>query len=214
MRDFPIFTTDYGVASLVLKEIPYKSEAYICIRDVQPEGFQEHLKECVGFCTMAGAEHIYATGHEALEAYPHYTTVVEMCANIQVDPAELAQLFPVTEQTVKRWREIYNQRMRAVHNSGTLESRDEKRILESGGAYFVHTDGQLLGIGWLQDNKILAIASAVPGEGKRVLQTLMSLCDGETVYLEVASTNLRAVRLYEKMGFIATKEVSQWYKIG
>ena len=26
MRDFPIFTTDYGVASLILKEIPYKKE--------------------------------------------------------------------------------------------------------------------------------------------------------------------------------------------
>lgn len=214
MRDFPIFTTDYGVASLVLKEIPYKNEAYICIRDVQPDGLDELLKECISFCRMAGADRVYASGHDALDAYPHYTTVVEMCVNIQVAPDDMAQLFPVTEQTVKRWREIYNQRMRHVHNSGTLEARDEKRILESGGAYFVHMDGMLMGIGWIQDKRLLAIASVIPGGGERVLKTLLSLCDEETIYLEVASTNLRAVRLYEKMGFIPTKEVSRWYIVG
>lgn len=214
MRDFPIFTTDYGVASLVLKEIPYKKEAYICIRDVQPDGFEEHLKECVGFCKMAGAERIYAAGHDLLNAYPYYTTVVEMCSGTYEKSGDMAQLFPVTDQTVTRWREIYNRRMKGVHNSGTLEGRDEKKILESGGAYFVHREGELLGIGWVQDNKILAIATVVPGKGSVVLQTLLSLCDGERVSLEVASTNLRAVHLYEKRGFLATKEVSRWYKVG
>ena len=32
MKDFPMFTTEYGIASLVLKEIPYKKEAYIMLR--------------------------------------------------------------------------------------------------------------------------------------------------------------------------------------
>lgn len=214
MRDFPIFTTDYGVASLVLKEIPYKKEAYICIRDVQPNGFDAHLRECVGFCKMAGAENIYATGHDELKGYPHYTTVMEMCASGDAQSEDIAQLFPVTGQTVKHWREIYNQRMREVHNSGTLESRDEKRILESGGAYFVHEDESLLGIGWLQDHKVLAMASVVPGTGERVLRTLMSIYTGESVRLEVATTNLKAVRLYEKMGFVPVKEVSSWYCVG
>ena len=45
MRDFPFFTTEYGVSSLVLKEIPYRSEAYIRILDAQPEHFREHLQE-------------------------------------------------------------------------------------------------------------------------------------------------------------------------
>ena len=57
-------------------------------------------------------------------------------------------------------------------------------------------------------------ASVIPGGGERVLKTLLSLCDEDTIYLEVASTNLRAVRLYEKMGFIPTKEVSRWYIVG
>ena len=36
MRDFPFFTTEYGVSSLSLKEVPYRQEAYIRIREVQP----------------------------------------------------------------------------------------------------------------------------------------------------------------------------------
>lgn len=213
MRDFPLFTTDFGVASLILKEIPYKKEAYICIRDVQPGEFAAHLKECVAFCTMAGAERIYATGHEMLEGYPLYTSVIEMRGKPESDPHELMQLFPVTEQTVGRWREIYNQKMKNVDNAGTLERRDETRILKSSGAYFVHNQGMLLGIGWMEDNKLLAIASVVPGAGQRVAQALFSLCDMERITLEVASTNIRALRLYEKMGFIPVREISRWYRV-
>ena len=45
------------------------------------------------------------------------------------------------------------------------------------------------------------------------MNTLMSLIEGERMKLEVASTNERAIRLYEKMGFIPVKEISRWYKI-
>ena len=213
MRDFPFFTTDYGVASLLLKEIPYKKQAYICIRDVQNDRLEQHLQECVGFCKMAGAEKIYATGHEELDRYPLYTSVLKMRGQVNIIPEELAQLFPVTEQTVGRWRELHNQKMRDVDNAGTLEKRDEKRILESGGAYFIHENGKLLGIGWLDKNNILAIAGVVAGAGERIMKTMLSLRESETVTLEVASTNLRAVRLYEKLGFVAVEEISRWHQV-
>ena len=29
MRNIPVFTTEFGVASLILKEIPYKGTAYV-----------------------------------------------------------------------------------------------------------------------------------------------------------------------------------------
>lgn len=213
MKDFPIFTTDYGVSSLVLKEIPYKNQAYIRIRDVQPGFFKEHLKECVDFCRMAGAEHIFAAGSEELERYPLYTSVLEMRGTAWVEREKLASLFPVTEPTVARWRSLYNERMTDVDNSGTLESRDEKQIVESGGAYFVHRDGTLLGIGWLDDCKLLAMASAQKGAGETVMHTLMSLVEGDQMTLEVASTNERAIRLYEKLGFLKTAEITRWYRI-
>ena len=211
MRDFPIFTTDYGVSSLTLREIPYGKQAYICIRDVQPEFFAEHLRECVSFCVMAGAERIYAAGHLRLEEYPLHTAVTEMRMDAHSDAQKMASLFPVTKETAGRWRQVYNEKMRGVDNARTLEARDEKQLEESSGTYFVHDNGTLLGIGWLEDHKILAVAAAQPGAGERVMHTLFSMLEGETVTLEVASTNSRAIRLYERMGFVATREISRWY---
>ncbi len=213
MRDFPVFTTEFGVSSLVLKEIPYKKEAYIHIQDFQKPFFREHLEECVSFCRMAGAERIYAAGAEELTDFPLYTSVYEMRGTAWTDPALQQNLFPVTEATVARWREIYNKAMSAVDNSGTLEARDEKKILESTGAYFVHKDGELLGIGWLEEGRLLTVAAVQKGAGERVMHTLMSLVEGAPMTLEVASTNARAIRLYEKLGFLKTAEISRWHQV-
>ena len=214
MRDFPIFTTEYGVSSLVLKEISYRNEAYIHIRDCQEAYFAEHLAECVSFCRMCGAERIYAEGNDKLDQYPLYTAVLEMRGKARSEEEKLASLFPVTEATVAQWRNIYNKGMRTVDNAGTLESRDEKRILESGSAYFVHRSGELLGIFWLDGNKLLAIAAVQKGAGETVMHTMMSLREGEPMTLEVASTNTRAIRLYEKTGFLQTAELCRWYQVG
>jgi GNAT superfamily N-acetyltransferase len=206
-----MFDTPYGIASLVLKEIPYKGIAYIILREVWDA--EKLLEECVSFCRICGAEVICAAGHDSLERYPLYTTVLEMRGEATVDRSSLKSLFPVTEATVSRWREIYNEKMRTIDNAATMTAFDEKRIVSSGGAYFVHEQGELLGIGWLDDTELLAIAAAKPGAGTAVMNTLMSLVEGAQMHLEVASTNERAIHLYEKLGFIKTKEISRWYTI-
>ena len=214
MRDFPFFTTDYGIASLVLKEIPYRQEAFIGIRDVQEDFFQEHLTECVSFCRMAGAQRIYAAGHKKLEEFPLYTKVLKMQGKAWVDPEKEANLFPVTEDTASHWRQIYNTAFACVDNASTLESRDEEKLIASCGAYFVHDCGTLLGIRWVEDNVLLALASVKKGCGDRVLHTLMSRMEGEQMTLEVASTNRRAIELYKRLGFLTVAEVSSWYQVG
>jgi len=213
MKDFPVFTTDYGVSSLVLREVPYRQEAYIHIQDVQPEGFEDHLRECVSFCRVVGAERIFAKGHDRLEQYPLHTAVYEMRGTAWVDREKLENLFPVTEATVSRWRSILNEQLRQVDNAATLTSADEQKILESNGAYFVHHAGELLGVGWMEDTKLLLMAAVKPGAGERVMHTLMSLAEGADMTLEVASTNERAIRLYERLGFLKTREISRWYSI-
>ena len=214
MRDFPIFTTEYGVSSLVLKEIPYRKEAYIRIRDVQEDFFTEHLDECVAFCRMCGAQRIFAEGNGKLAQYPIFTSVLQMRGRARPAEEKMASLFPVTEETVGRWRRIYNQEMTSVDNAGTLEARDEKQILSSGSAYFVHRQGELLGIFWLEGRKLLAIAAVRKGAGETVMHTMMSLLDGEQMELEVASTNERAIRLYERLGFLKTAELTHWHQVG
>lgn len=213
MRDFPIFTTDTGVSSLILKEIPYKKEAYIRIGDVQSNGFAEHLKECVSFCRMAGAERVLATGQEMLEGYPLETALLEMRGTAWVDPEKLRNLFPVTEATVTSWRQYHNEKLRDVVCSATLTTREEAEILQSPGAYFIHDNGELLGIGWLEDTHLRTVAAVKPGAGETVMHTLMSLVEGAMMTLEVASANERAIRLYEKLGFVATGERERWYSV-
>ena len=213
MRDFPIFTTEYGVSSLTLKEIPYKKEAYIRIRDIQEGFFEEHLAECAAFCRMAGAERIFAAGHAQLEQYPLHAAILEMRGTAWVDQEKLANLFPVTEATVERWRKLCNERFREVDCDSTLTAKEEKEILSSGGAYFVHQDGELLGVGWVRDPELKLIAAVKPGAGEQVMHTLMSLMEGAQMTLEVASTNERAIRLYERLGFVTVGERSRWYQI-
>lgn len=213
MRDFPIFTTEFGVSSLVLKEIPYRNEAYIRILDVQEAFFEEHLAECVSFCRMCGAQRIFAEGNQKLERFPLHTAVNRMQVTAKPDREKTACLFPVTEETVGKWRSIYNEAMRSVDNAGTLETRDEKEILCSGGAYFVHDQGRLLGIFWLKENKLMAVASVERGAGERIMHTMLSLAEGEPIWLEVASTNQKAIRLYEKLGFLTTAQLKCWYSV-
>jgi len=214
MRDLLFFTTENGVADLILKEIPYKQTAYIRVLDAAEENLQPLLQECASFCRMAGADHIYASGHPGLERWPLYTSVLTMRGTAWVDREKLRSVFPVSEQTVSRWRKIYNRRMADVPNAATLEARDEQRILSSCGAYFVHNQGRLLGIGWLEDTKLLAMAAVEPGHGEQVMHSLMSLIEGSEMTLEVASANPKAIRLYERLGFIQVGQVSQWYDAG
>lgn len=214
MRDFPIFTTEYGVSSLILKEIPYRRQAFIRIRDVSEGFFHEHLAECVSFCRICGAEQIFAEGSRQLEQYPPYTSVLQMRGTAWTEEEKMASLFPVTEETVGKWRSLYNEAMGSVDNAGTLEAREEKQITGSGSAYFVHSNGEVLGIFWLEGTKLLAIAAVRKGAGETVMHTMMSLLEGEQITLEVASTNERAIRLYERLGFVKTAELSRWYQVG
>ena len=211
MKDFPVFPTSHGAASLTLKEIPYRQEAYIQIQSTQePELL---LEECIGFCAACGAERIYASGDACLERYPLHTSIYQMKGCLFLSEEEIPSMFPVTEATVSQWREIYNQKMRRVDNASTLESGDEEMILKTGGAYFIHNAGELLGIGWLVEDKLKALASVRAGAGERVCRAMQSLLPQQTITLEVASTNQKAIRLYEGLGFLKTDELSKWYRV-
>lgn len=213
MKDIPIFTTDWGVASLILKEIPYKEIAYVKVQDVQPGHIRELCEECAGFCRAAGAEIVIASGHPDLECYPYFASVFEMRLSGLERELTDACLFPVTEETVAKWRKIYNEKMAPVDYAVTMSAYDEKEIVSSGGAYFVHSCGKLLGIGWMNGSELMAVASVVPGMGELVTRTMLTVADSDSVHLQVASTNERAIRLYNRMGFLMTKEVNRGYRI-
>ena len=211
MNDFPIFTTENGVASLILREIPYSQRAYIKLLDSRdPEAL---LNECRQFCTVVGAEYIYAAGDPFLDKYPIYTRINEMERVWSEIQQTKAKAVAVTEQTISRWKEIYNHKMREIPNAAYMDSTTAKQMLVDGSGYFAEMDGETIGICNGAGDCVEAIASVVPGKGEDVLLALCKQLGGNSFRLQVADTNTRAIALYSRLGFVKIKEVSCWYKI-
>lgn len=209
MKDFPVFTTEYGVASLVLREIPYQGCAYVTILDSREPALL--LQECVSFCRMCGAESVYAKGHPYLERYPLYTVLLKMRAAI-ADLADTdAALWPVQEQTLEQWRGIYNHKVKRIPNGAWMTEKAAKEMLQKGEGYFVHRDKMLLGIGKVSGETLEWVASVYPGAGADVVCTLAHAVSGDAVTLTVANNNEKARKLYERLGFLPVQEVGRWY---
>ena len=211
MKDIPLFTTENGVASLSISQIPYTAKAYIRIQDsILPDAL---LQECCDFCRAVGAQEIYATGHDYLKKFQRFSRILRMRCSVDAVEDTNACLFPVTEQTVERFREIYNHSMKNVPNASYMTLADSKKLIAEGSGYFVHQNGEVLGIGVVKGNKVEAISSLISGAGKTVLLTLFGALTEPVVELEVAEENKPAMALYQKTGFVPVEEIAVWYKI-
>lgn len=211
MRDFPVFTTENGAASLVLSQIPYTQKAYIQIQSSQ-DG-QALLRECIAFCEMAGANEIYASGHPICTAYPFHTQIWKLQADVKLIGDCDAALFPVTEETMDRWRTIYNEKVRYVPNGAYLTMQKAEEYCKSGDCYFIHREGKLLGIGKASADRIEWVASVQKGAGEVIVRALCHALSSDMVCLEVASENRKALSLYDRMGFVKTALISEWYRV-
>lgn len=211
MRDFPVFTTDNGTASLILKEVPYRQIAYVRVQSA--EVLQPFVEECAEFCKAVGAERVYACGHPDLEHYPFHTAIWKMAIMREMLPETDACLFPVLPETLESWRALYNRKMEGVPNAAFMDKDGGEKLLSSGEGYFVHRDRQLLGIGMVDTGSIHAVISTVKGGGQDVVAALCHAAVEDTITLEVASENRKAVQLYERLGFVRQQELSQWYQI-
>ena len=211
MKDMPMFTTEYGVASLILREIPYQQTAYIRLQSSLEPG--KLLEECVSFCRMVGAERIYAMGDACLEAYPFHTAIHRMiCHKDSVGETDAA-LWPVQETTAAEFRRIFNRKAPSIPNGAWMTDQDTKEMLQTGEGYFVHRGETLLGIGRVFGGELRFVASVSPGAGADVVKALCHAITEDTVNLTVASTNEKAVSLYERLGFIKVSELSKWYRV-
>ena len=211
MKDIPMFTSEHGVASLYLREIPFSGEARIRIQaSCDPK---ELLNECIAFCVACGAEQIFATGDPCLLEFPVYTNIVQLQASAEDLGESDAKLFPVQDHTVAKWRDIYNVKMKNVPNSSFLSSFDEKEIVTSGEAYFIHRNGELVGIGRISGSELSVIAACAPGGGKDAVRCLAALSDSDCVFVTVSDKNRKAMDLYKNLGFLQTKTLDCWYRV-
>lgn len=210
MKDIPVFTTDNGIASLALQQIPYTGFAHITIH--ASSEFRDFIQECTGFCRAVGAERILACGHKDLERYPMYTRVLSMQMPIP-EEVEQACLFPVTVESLDKWLDIYNDGMKDAPNAVVLSKQAGKELVEKGTAYFAHENGNVLGIGVVEDDTVRAIVSCQKGAGERVMNSLCGVLSGDIVKVEVAENNGPAMNLYRRMGLVTTGVLKTWYDV-
>lgn len=113
MKDIPVFSCPDGIATLILREVPFRGEGYILVRGVfgTLEGL---LAECAGFCRAAGVERLFAAGEADFSGYPAAIRILERRApRASLLPApEAVRLVPVTEETAADWAREYNARFR------------------------------------------------------------------------------------------------------
>lgn len=211
MKNIPVFTTENGVATLILKEIPDQQTAYVILRDsLEPEKLME---ECREFCIACGAERIYATGHAALERFPFFTAMWQMQCVREMLPDTDAALWPVQEKTLEQWRELYNHKVRKAPNGAWMTRNDAREMLQKGDGYFIHRGEELLGIGRASGEMLDWVAAVKPGAGRDVVLALNHALSEDKALLTVASANEKAVKLYESLGFLKIQELSKWYQI-
>ena len=211
MKDIPVFTTQFGVASLVLREVPYQQTAYIQLQvTTQPKKL---LQECLTFCRMIGAEKILVKESEGITGYPFYTAIWRMEAAADALQYTDAALFPVQEHTADEFQRIYNEKVAHIPNAAWMDRADKTEMLKTGEGYFIHRDQQLLGIGRVLGGEIRFLASVQPSAGEDVVKALSHAVTTDTISVEVASANEKAVKLYERLGFLKIAELSRWYRI-
>lgn len=209
VKDMPAFTTENGAAALTLREIPYTGRAYIRIWDsMTPEAL---LAECVSFCKMVGATQVFATGHALLEAYPVHARIVVMRCDAGALGDTDAALWPVQQETLQQWKDIYNRKAVKIPGAAWMDDGDCARMLAAGEAYFVHRGDTLLGTGRVLGDTLSWVCSCQPGAGKDVVRALAHACTGDVLTLEVALENTKAVALYEELGFVASAAKETWY---
>ncbi len=216
MKDIPVFTGGGGIATLILKEIPYKNTAYVLLRSYLPQQRRLFFEECWRFCRAAGAQRVLLCAQTPEPDLPLEYELLKLVrpAGLPLPVWPEVTLRPVTPDSLEQYVEIYNQLFLQVPGAATYTMQTAGRLLE-GGAYFAVKGQRVVGIGQLSGQQVLCIG-VLPqyrGMGSQVLAALLQTLEQE-VTLQVASDNAAALRLYQKFGFQRQSVLSYWYDLG
>lgn len=211
MKNIPLFTTESGVASLIFDQIPFNHTAYIRIQSsAEPN---QLLKECLDFSKAVGAESVYVTGMEDPDNSISVVSVIQMQRERGGLPKSALPTITVNKTNGELFRSIYNERMCDISHSSAMTQDNLNAIIAQKNGYFVYDDQELLGIGIADGAWIRTIIALKKGAGERILLAMNQKLNDRMVNVELVDTNIRAKRLYERMGFTVKKIISTWYKI-
>lgn len=215
MKDIPVFTGTHGVATLVLKQVPWSGCAYVLVRSVWTDA-AAFLQECLGFCRACGAERVYASWE--LEELPgeHAYDMLQM----QMEKAALPQMDAVAVESVTRenaddFLTLFNHLFCPVPNAVAYTDKDLSRLAAEQTGFLVYQGGEPVALAEISKQALEAIAVAprAKGLGYPLAVTVMEMVPSKTITLKVASTNEPALRLYARLGMKQTAVLSRWWKL-
>jgi len=215
MKDIPVFTGAHGIATIVLKEIPWSGCGYVIVRSVWDDA-AAFLQECLSFCRACGAEQVYASWALAELPAPHAYDMVELqMKKSELPQGESLEIQELTKENSAEFLAVYNRCFQAVPNAASYSQKDTVRLLGEETAYLVFRDGVCAAIAEISREGLEAVA-VLPeyrGLGYDLTRTVLEKVPSMTLKLKTASTNERALRLYERLGFQQTAVLSRWWKL-
>lgn len=217
MQNIPIFTAANGMASLVLREIPYSGTAYVMLRAVWNGKTEALLEECGGFCRSAGAETVYASdGMNDLPADHAYDILrLYLCRQALPPLQRQVELVPVSAENGSAYLRIYNACFRTVPGAASYDRKDLKRLMEQGTGFLAVDRGEFAGVVELERDGIagIAVLPTHKGLGYDLALTALHRLQADVLQLKVADTNIPALKLYRRLGFGEDTTVSRWWRL-
>lgn len=219
MKNIPIFTASSGMASLILREIPYSGRAYVMVRAVWRGETAALLAECGQFCRAAGAETVFASQElEPLPARHAYDLLELRCQRADLPaPDRSLELEPLTAENAAAYLEIYNRCFRDLPGAAAYDRADMQRLLGKNLAFLTKTAGQYAAVAELTPGGLAGVA-VLPecrgrGLGRNLTLAALRRLDAPELTLKTASTNVTALQLYRNLGFGRDRVTSRWWQL-
>ena len=223
MQNIPVFLSQGGTATLILKEIPHKHTAYVLLRTVLPKGLPVLLEECGRFCRGCGAQQVFVSPGDTgcVLSLPHAYDIyrLHIKKNMLPSPVHDLSLIPISPENDPIYQRIYNICFRDVSHALTYDRAQIQRIYRSGHRGFLALDSAEVpwGMGELHGNELAAVGLLPEfrghGRGQALTLALLSRCPGPELTLTVVSDNDSALALYDHLGFTVSGTESQWYRL-
>ena len=217
MKNIPMFTSSYGVATLILREIGWSGHAYVLVRSVWNGRTAQLLEECRGFCRAVGAEEIYASWDTNELPAEHAYDMISMIrpkADLP-EPAQPVDLEQVTPETAEEYLRIYNRCFRDVPGAASYDRKSLEPLYGEDLAWLARVDGQFAGVAEISKEGLegIAVLPEFRGLGRELALSVLPMVPSPTLRLKVASTNHRAMALYDHLGFVREKLERRWYQL-
>ena len=217
MKNIPMFTSSYGLATLILKEIAWNGRAYVLVRSVWNDQTAALLDECRSFCRAVGAEEIYASWDAEELPAEHAWDMIDMACPKSALPAprQTVELEQATPETAEDYLRIYNQCFRDVPAAASYDRKSLEPLYGEEMIWLAKVHGQYAAVAEISKEGLegIAVLPEFRGLGFDLAATVLRMVPSTEVRLKVASTNVRARRLYDRLGFAEVGISRRWYRL-